>query len=151
MSSILDEVPLEAGKWIKYVICALYPRAVEPRQTLFTIYQAIHQEGSFKPIVLFFHILRELDKEGIAERLAVSVDCENVEAGALFSCTVNERSLKKLQALSLRLGLAKVFLTLENTDTEVMNLKAYLATETSVKFSKPWKTARKFRTVITRR
>ena len=125
---ILQEVSVDAEQWVKFVICPVYAQAVAPKKTLFVIYEAIRREGTFNPLVLFFYILSELDMGGIAVELAKLVtNCDTVRAEGLFSSVrPNDRNLKKLRLLSLRLALAKVFYILESTDTEVENLKAAL-------------------------
>ena len=128
MNQILNDVTAEAKKWVKFVICPMLASGGAANSSLFTIYERIDREGSFKAVALFFHILWELGIESIATELASSVtDRDTVEVNELFSCVrPSERSRKKLRSLSLRLGLAKVFIDLETSGTEVENIKACL-------------------------
>ena len=123
---ILNDVTSDAQRWVKYVISPVFP-AAESKKSLFGIYESIRQEGSFKAVALFFHILSELGMEGIGVKLAFSVTkSDTVSAEELFLFKPSESSLKKLQSLSLRLGLAKVFFPLETAGTEVEDLKTAL-------------------------
>ena len=122
---ILKDVTSDAQRWVKFVISPVFPAAES--KSLFVIYESIRREGSFKAVVLFFHILWELGMEGIARELAFSVTKSyTVPAEELFLFRPSESSLKKLQSLSLRLGLAKVFFPLETAGTEVEDLKTTL-------------------------
>ena len=113
------------------MVCPVYERACDPDKAPYAIFLGIDNDRSFRTVVLFFHILSHLGMEGIAADLATAVTgCDTISADEIFlQHEVTESMLRKLERVSLRLGLAEVFSTIERTDTEkrvLGDLKAIL-------------------------